>query len=517
VFHVLNPWILRVASLPWMIGPVPAKLVVQGLVTTAVAVALVPAGPVSSASASSDRLAFDLPAKSTLRHSGRKVFAHYMPSMPLSFDNQRASVDYWTRHYLNPRGEHGIHAAYGGFVRDRPRGRAVRPEASWKLLDMKMEVRQAIRAGIDGFSVDLLSLNSGSRNLANTKRLLRAAHLTDPGFKIMLVPDMTTSVGRKTPTQLASSLSRLAASPAAYRLSGGRLVVSPFKAEVHSAAWWKSFLSKMRSAHGIRVAFVPTFLDERPYLRSFAPISYGMSNWGSRNPRANNPSATAASSPVGRARAVRARGLLWMQPVGYQDERPRSGKFDEAQNTRNLRAGWHVALRSGAKWVQLTTWNDYAEGSQIAPSAKHGFVPLDISSYYLTRFKTGSYPRVRRDVVYVTHRRQFWAAKPRFGQTVLMRLSGATPARNKVEAFTLLRAPGTVSITVGGRKTSCRVPRGAGVCTASLRAGKVSAKVTRAGVLRASVTSTFTVTSSPYVQDLQYLSVGSLRQGYTRP
>jgi hypothetical protein len=38
-----------------------------------------------------------MPSTATLRASGKKVFAHYVPWFPLSFDNKDASVDYYTK------------------------------------------------------------------------------------------------------------------------------------------------------------------------------------------------------------------------------------------------------------------------------------------------------------------------------------------------------------------------------------------------------------------------------------
>ena len=69
-------------------------------------------------------LAFDLPTPDVLRNSPRKVFAHYVPSLPLSVDNVAPTADYYARNYLTATGEGGIHVAYGGFLRDRPQPRA---------------------------------------------------------------------------------------------------------------------------------------------------------------------------------------------------------------------------------------------------------------------------------------------------------------------------------------------------------------------------------------------------------
>jgi hypothetical protein len=296
------------------------------------------------------------------------------------------------------------------------------------------------------------------------------------------------------------------------RLGDGRLVVSPYFAEKHAVSWWTTWLADMGS-RGQGVALFPVLQDDQTWGDDFAPISYGIGNWGSRNPAWNPPAATFATSPRGRIAAVHARGDLWMQPVSVQDERPRSGVFDEAANTRLLRDTWAIARDAGADWVLLPTWNDYAEGSAIAPSAKHGDTFLDLMAYYISWFKSGAAPTISRDGVYLTHRTQLAGADPTYPQTTLMSLRGGTPAQDTVEALSFLTAPATVSLSVGGVTTTCAAPAGVASCMAPLRPGTVSVSVARSGSAVTSVTSPYVVDASPYVQDLQYVGVSSLRTG----
>lgn len=479
-----------------------------------VAVSTGTAGPVAAAGRSSSHLAFDLPSKSSLRSSPRLVFAHYFPAMPVSFDNEPARSDWYARNLLDPKGLDGRNAASGGLLRDRPVPRAPRSARNWMLRDLKKEVRQAVKAGLDGFTLDILQV-AGDPDRAvwrRTKLMLRAAQAVDPGFRIVLMPDLGGSLAEKSPQALAKNIATLGASPAAHRLADGRLVVAPLRAEAHAPAWWQAFIATMTSTYRMPVALFPVFIgSEQTYAASYAPISYGMGNWGARNPTWNDADATYRTSPVGRALSVQALGMRWMQPVSLQDERPNQGVFDEAENTTNLRNTWEIARNSGADWVQIPTWNDYSENAHIAPSAKNGWSFLDINAYYLTWYKTGRRPKVVRDTVYLTHRTQTWQAKPSYPQTKLMALRGGSPARDTVEALTMLRRPGKVVVTVGGRSTSCRVSAGPDTCTVPLAAGTVRARVIRNGAVVARVQSPYRVTRRPFVQDLQYVGVSSRR------
>ncbi|MFJ6719281.1 glycoside hydrolase family 71 protein [Streptomyces sp. NPDC091259] len=450
-------------------------------------------------------LPFDLPAPAVLRSgsAGRKlVFAHYFTPYPLSLDNASADVDYYTRNYLDPAGENGKHQRYGGLLRDRPL--PVTPgSGDWESANLRQEVRTARDAGIDGFTLDLLSL-SGS-NWDRARLLMSAAHAVDPAFKVMLMPDMT-ALTSEDPAVLADALAALGAYPAAHRLADGRLVVSPFKAEARSADWWSRVLECLKTRHGIRAALVPLFLDFDANHAAFAPISYGFSEWGTRSYVGQE----GATADVRRAHAA---GKVWMQPVSVQDSRPNQGVYDEAGNTATLRATWAHAIDDGADWVQLTTWNDYSEGTQFAPSLHNGYTYLDLSSYYLTRFKTGSPPPIVRDTLYLTARTQFTAAGPTGGQSLLMSpRKGSAAPRDTVEVLSFLTEPATVRTTVGSVQDAHEAPAGLHCALLPLRPGTLSARVLRDGRAAAEVALPYRVGRSARVQDLQYYGATSGRK-----
>ncbi|MGE7384593.1 glycoside hydrolase family 71 protein [Streptomyces sp. NPDC004126] len=466
-----------------------------------------PAAPAPSAAPArpaAGPLPFDLPAPAVLRSgdAGRRlVFAHYFPPYPLSLDNASAEDDYYTRHYLDPRGENGRHQRYGGLLRDRPP--PVPPKGGdWEYANLRQEVRTARDAGIDGFTLDLLSLSGKNRERAEL--LMKAAHAVDPAFKVMLMPDMT-SLDTDDPAVLADALAALGGNPAAHRLDDGRLVVSPFKAEQKGADWWRRVLDLLQSRHGVRTALVPLFLDLGANADAFAPISHGFSEWGSR-------SHTGQEGAADDVRRAHAKGRIWMQPVSVQDARPNQGIYDEAGNTATLRSTWTHAIEDGADWVQLTTWNDYSESSQFAPSEHNGHAYLDLASYYLTRFKTGGWPPIVRDTLYLTGRTQFAAAAPAGGQSLLMSLrKGSAPARDTVEVLSFLTEPATVRAAVGPTAREHPAPAGVHAELLPLRPGTSAAEAVRGGRTTARVELPYAADDRVPVQDLQYHAATSGR------
>lgn len=448
-------------------------------------------------------LPFNIPAKSTLSASSHKVFAHYFPIFPISFDNKPSYEDSYTIQFLNPEGQGGRHAANGGMIRERPLPRPVNPSPDWQLKDMETEVSRASGAGLDGFVFDILSVSGV--NWDRLKLLLRAADTVDSNFKIMLRPSGIGSAPSD-PRALASAIAGIANDPAVFHLPDGRLVVSPFAPEEKGAVWWSNWINLMETQHGIKIAFVPCFVRySAGNVEPFAPFSYGLSNWGSRTP------VSGASDIISEAHAL---GKIWMQPVSAQDERPNAGVYWEADNTENFRDTWNTAINDGADWVMIPTWNDYSEGAEVSPSTHIGWGFLDLASYYLTRFKTGQWPIIVRDVIYVSHRVQFADALPEAsgGETKLMKLVSRAPARDDVEVLSFLTATSTVEVDIGGKTQMVTAPAGESAALFGLAPGKISARVVRNGQSIVSVVSPFIVKTEFAIQDEQYHIVTSGRE-----
>lgn len=437
--------------------------------------------------------------------ASKMVFAHYFPPYPLSLDNLPPASDYYARNYLSPDGENGAYAAVGGLLRDRPIGVSPR-SGDWRTKNLITEVNQAADAGIDGFTVDILTLSGPNWDTA--ERLMKAATRAHRKFSVVPNLDVTASAGAATPHQIAAKLATLYRSPSAYRLPDGRYLLSSFKAEDKPVAWWSLLMAVLRSDYGIRTAFVAVLLDSsEANMRAFAPVSYALSNWGERSPEA-------VRSAPDLAKKAHALGVKWMAPVAVQDVRPRSETYAEADNTGTLRAAWSKAISTSADMVQMVTWNDYSEATSFAPSIAHGRAFLDISAYFLVWFQTGHPPSITRDSMYVTHRIQFAGATPAIG-TALMKpnLSCCDAPRNKVEVLTMLTAPATVRVQIGGKTYTASVTSGLSAVSFPLSTGTVSATVLRDGAVALNVVSPHRVVADPRVQDLQYYAVSS-REGH---
>lgn len=430
--------------------------------------------------------------------SDKKVLAVYFPPFPLSLTNKATADDYYTRNYLPVQGEGGMHAAYGGLLRDRPVPVGHSTSATWQVDNLRTEIRQARTAGIDGFFVNIMGVSGLNWN--TTVNLFKAGEKEN--FKIIPMIDGTTSISKLTPAQVAAALAPLFKSPAALK-EGSDYLLSSFKAEGPGATWFKQIVTLLETKYGVPISFQAAFLNASDAnMKAFAPFSDSFGNWGERNPRVINmlPDYDAQAAKYGKD---------WMEPVAPQDMRPRLGAFAEAGNTEALRAGWTKAIRDDAEYVQMVTWNDYSESTQFAPSVAHGSAYLQISRYYSDWFHSGTAPKISQDQLFLSHRVQFAAAATKVKhKPIKPTLSGSQgDVRDKVEALVFLTAPATVQVTVGGTTSTFNAPAGVSAFTAPLKLGSVHAKVIRNGSAVRTADSPYPVVGTPNVQDLQYYVV----------
>lgn len=422
-------------------------------------------------------LPFTMPTADVLFAAQRRVFAHYFYPFPLSIDNLPAALDYYNTEYLLGTGEADKWLAQGGYLRQRPLPVAPHASANWLQLNMEAEIRLAIARGITGFTFDVMSLEAATGPGGQLQLMLGAAQAVDGRFKIVVMPDIA-ALGSDSGA-VVQIIAAAASSPAAYRLADGRLVVSAFDAGANSPAWWSAVIAQL-NAQGIKIAFVPTFLGWSSYAPAFAGISYGFADWGSALP------AVAASMEGDPALAHSKYDRIFMMPVDPQQYRPKDSLYQEAGNSAAFRGEWTSAIAGGADWVQLVTWSDFSESSELEPytdatlARNIGTGFYDLNGYYAAWFLTGARPSITHDVLYYFHRRQPTnAAAP--GQTYPVKAVSST-SENEIELVAFLTAPGVVSIAVGGNTYQQNAPAGISSFKVPLAPGLPTFGLGRGGV-----------------------------------
>lgn len=394
---------------------------------------------------------FDLMEVSALRSSPKKVFAHFFAPYPVSFDNKPAEDDFYVNGYISPQGENGKHAGYGGYFRQAPHPRFPRDGEDWKRQNLLEEVRQAVAIGLDGFCFDMLT-DTKHGFWETLLTLLDCAEEVDPDFKIMLMPDMT-AVFKKRAEELVPIVLEVAHHPSILRDTEGRVVIAPFNAHAQPPEYWRKMRADF-SAHSVETMFFPLFQAWWDYLEDYAPISDGISDWGCATveetqipPRSEAPT------------TVHAKGKLWMAPVRPQDFRPRAYMCFESTNSELFRSMWQVAIEKDADWVQLITWNDYSESTEIRPSTRTGYAFYYLSAFYTQWFKTGNVPEIKRDALFYFYRIQSTEDEPDLTKQSKMFTMRGKPS-NQIELLAFLKEPATLEIELAGEKKSMDAPEG---------------------------------------------------------
>lgn len=462
-------------------------------------------------------LPFDMTPLETLRSSPKKVFAHYFGQFPRSYYNDSPTNDYYSNIYLKPSLETWYepdgtphvydHRPYGGLLRNRPMPR--NPLAGdWRAADARWELQQAVEMGIDGFYCNIMQANAAGDHMVRYRQLATTASAEYPGFYILPMIDASSEVANQTPTLITDLIYWFYGKNTTY-LVDNELLVGTFLMEGRPNTWWQTLSDTMVSRFGVRIKWVGVFNE---WNKASEYTAYATGPWG---PGAN-PQITASTTYGNDVRTARP-GQLYQAAVWRQDVRPKSWIFTEAGNLESIRAGWQKAISEQAELIQLCTWNDYSEGSEFNMTPGTGRVVQDVSSYYLVKHKTGSFPTIRRDTIYLSHRDQMassikttthqtkWFSERTYAPGTY------TPFREKIEALVFLTAPATVTITVAGVTSTFYAPAGVSAHLTDARFGTVSASVTRSGTVVAAVDSPVPIRETVHTEDRCYFTFGSLR------
>lgn len=383
-------------------------------------------------------LFFEMPAKparSTL------VLAHYFPVFPLTIENANPATDYYSRNWLAVSGEGGVHASYGGRLRDRPLTSAPY-SGDWRRAAAAEEIAAAIKYGLDGFFVNLMSTGH-----SNTYSAIRdEANANFPNFKIVPMVDTNGSLDDNQ-ENIVSVVSSFIQTKNALQLDNGSYAVASFKAEGRDASWWSKLASDVKARTGRNVDFIHVYNSGS--IGSLPQYAAGI--WG---PGTDPVTVSAWSGTKARADQL---GVKSLYPVWPQDVRVKSGLADEARGYGGIREFWNKVNIDKPAFVQLCTWDDLTEASQFKPTAMRGTALLEYSSYRMAELRTGSKPKIVKDAVFVAHRNQTLGARVTSGQSVMMQQWRAPRAgrgsnvtdgfRDEAEIVTFLTKPQKITVS----------------------------------------------------------------------
>ncbi len=458
---------------------------------------------------------FTAAPRATLRAAARKVYAHWH-YYPVSFDNASpTSNDYYERNFIAPNGEGGIHAAYGGMMRERPLPRLPRPETDWRLRDAKDEVELAARIGIDGFYLNLWT-DSDANNGGVWTRVRTVVEAASAVGKFDIIPnfDMTIlNTGSASGDQdaIIRILGKLKPYSALSKRSDGKFVVGLFFPDAHgrTASFYSAVKSRAATELGMNLYLVPVFLGtgSTALFEEYKAVGDAYAGWGTAVPVGS------AGYSAGLKVKAAGHGKTWIHPISSQDYRPKDKAFWEARNSQTLRSIWENVIADAIDEVQIVTWNDQHEHHAIRPSTGKQWAAYDMTAYYIQWFKTGSKPIIERDVLYYNHRIHNAALAPtKQATTALAVCKAGCPATNDVELVGFLTAPGRLEIAQGATVYGeDETDGGVQVVKTAIAVGTPTFRLKRSGATVVELTSMHSIVGAVEYQDLLYRAGTSSR------
>jgi len=453
----------------------------------------------------------------------KKVFAHYMGCYPAGTGPTR---------YHRLRAGHGMQhdssdpvSRRGGRFRNFPLlpfDPALTPEESADL-----EIRRAMRIGIDGFAVDAWAGGDDARRSFDA--LIRVAEANDYPFEITICLDP--ACGAHPVETVREVLDRWGDSPKLARRDGKPLIFGYFShafamgtlhAEIDERlpdVERQAAVDRLRTSelgwHLIGQTFrkaeeqvgQPIFYHY-DLIYFFHPIDRGMLEPGmmtrAAGAIARHVPALGSFGTYGFgygdsfedvARAVREAGAEWGGPGGmHQKENllPRGSEVFMPRGTEWLRNAWQGMRRDEATLVQLITWNDYTENTNIAPGYNTRYTIYDLTGYFIEWWRNGEPPAVERDRIYLTY-----AKYPKDAEAWPFRIEARRD--RALDIVTILTEPATVHLP--GRDIRYEAPAGFHVEQFPIVPGPVIAELIRADAVTLRLESPEPITDRPFRED----------------
>lgn|GEM_PF-3505197 len=249
-----------------------------------------------------------------------------------------------------------------------------------------LQARRARAHGIDGF---VMSFSGGAKHGLALHHSLAAAEAAGGTATVLLETGAAASPAEA--EQWLVEALRQADSPAFMRLDGVPVVFAFATGTVPSGEWHA--VSERLAAAGTPVELISdTWSPGGPSAGLYRynallrtptdPMTTAqLTDWNQTVSRRLRASATLGAGSPGVVVAT-------VQP-GWHRLKHVEGEVTIARDgTETLDGTWRAALAAEADWVVVTSWNEWYEGTGIAPSIEHGTAALEATARWAARFRS---------------------------------------------------------------------------------------------------------------------------------
>ena len=419
----------------------------------------------------------------------------------------------------------------GGHLRNwdlRPAGKPLTLDEG-----VDIEIRRALRVGIDGFTVDAWA---GSQSAKDTlDALFKVAEAKDYPFQITITLDPN-SMGTETAlSSVKYLLDRHGKSSKLARRDGKPIIFG------YQSIWMA--ISNAEGAYVDNPALQGTWIwDQAAWRctpRGWDYLGKGMENfekkvgqplylefcmsafdYGVKDGHINDDQKVEAAGILAKhvaavgafnwmgikqgemAKATLRSGAEWMSPVGFGQKENLPWESYGPPDLGWFRGGWETAIGDGSTLLQYITWNDYGENSAMAPAYNTRYALYDLTGYYIDWWKHGKPPVTGRDKLYLVYRKypqgsKIWPFRGKFPR-------GEAPL---LEVVTNLTRPATIKLP--GRNAQYEAPAGMSSKVFPNTPGIVAADLLRDGKLVLHVESPEPITDRPFREDNAYVAYSS--------
>lgn len=439
----------------------------------------------------------------------KEIYAHYMGCFPVATGP--------TEHHRNNDSEKIRHDS-NSYV-DLMGGRFL----NWDLVPPKtklsaeksaeIDIKRAIRGGIDGFAIDAWAGGEGTKRTLNT--LFKVAEEQDLPFKITIcldpscLPKDKDKPGNKIQPFAdaikylldqhgkSTKLPRRDGKPLIFGYhSRGILNTPEMKGVPEGPEKWDMVADAYKQmeklvGQPIYLYFgIGAFFHQVPKQhQDFVAAA----RWAGKNfPAVGSFLDTDFwQDEIKMAEAIKAGGAEWGQPLWYQYNN-RSGSLNVDNGFNVLRDRWKRARDLDSTLIQFITWNDYGEDTVLAPGYNTGYTVLEINKYFIDWWKSGKIPVPEKDKMFIVFRKYGEDAK-------VFPFKSRRFRPGLLEIVTILTEPGEVILP--GRDMKFTAPAGISFKQFPLKLGKVEAKLTRNNKEIICLTAPEQVTDKPFRPD----------------
>ncbi|MFW6107394.1 MAG: endo-1,3-alpha-glucanase family glycosylhydrolase [bacterium] len=391
-----------------------------------------------------------------------------------------------------------------------------------------LEIRRALRIGLDGFAMDTWAGREGARDYLDT--LFEVAEANDYPIELTICIDPNCLEKPQGLTQavvdaIRTLLDRHGESPRLARRDGKPLIFGyqslwPWVAYLHARhahiedpAERKERVQSLRASPEGWKLVGEAYRDIERRVGQPLYFHFCMSAfWHGLPGRARAelpPKADAqAAGTIARdlpavgifiwqgnvremARAVLAQGAEWAHPFLLQYQNFGGYSF-ASKGTDWVHGQWAAARDWPSTLVQFITWNDYHENTNLAPGYNTRYAYYDLTAYFIRWWKTGRQPEPDRDRLYIFSRKYPRGAR-------LYPFEARKYVDGAIEVLAILPRPARLRLI--GRGAEWDAPAGLSRKQFPLEPGPVAVELVRDGEVAIRLECPEPVTDRPFRQD----------------